>query len=106
MSVFAAAVAILAAGLYSGAAWYLSLVELPAQLAGSAEAGLAQWARSVRLTPRYAASALVATAALASPWTWGAAAIFCVLPFTVVAILPTQRRLLAEGSGDIAGLQR
>jgi hypothetical protein len=104
MSVFAAAAAILASGLYAGAAWYVTFVELPSLLAGPTDAALSHWAHGVRRTPRYAVTALIGAAAgliagqstIRSPWCWGALAIFCVLPFTTIAILPLQRCLLVR----------
>jgi hypothetical protein len=101
------ALAVLASGIYTGAAWYVAFVELPALTVLPLSAANALWAESVRRTPRYAASALVAAAtgfiagnaSLSSAWTWGALTIFCVLPFTAVSVLPIQRRLLTvEGS--------
>jgi hypothetical protein len=97
-----AGLAILASGIYAGAAWYLTVVELPALRLGSTRCARAQWVQTIRWTPRYAASALIATVAAlgaghagpASPWTWGAALIFSVLPVTVLVVLPIQRRLL------------
>ena len=57
----------------------------------------------MKRTPRYAASALVAAIAgliharfaLDSPWTWGSVLLLAIVPFTVVAILPAQKRLSA-----------
>src|ERR1700748_3683258 len=65
--------------LYFGSTTYIALVEHPGRLACSTEVAWAQWIKSVKLTPRYAASALVAAtaalvqgrAAVLSPWTWG-----------------------------------
>jgi hypothetical protein len=96
-----AGVAVLAAGLYSGAAWYVSFVEGPALAAAPDADARSQWQRHLTLTPRYAAFALLSTvcaliagkASPACPWTWGALVIFAVLPVTTVLILPVQRRL-------------
>jgi len=96
------ALAMLASGIYTGAAWYLAFVELPSLKTLPVQVARAHWAETVGRTPRYAASALVAASAAlivgraspGSPWTWGAMAIFFVLPFTVAAVLPVQRRLL------------
>ena len=93
--------ALLFSAIYFGATAYITLVEHPARLACSPEVALTQWAQSVKSTPRYAASALIAAAAalvhskatLASPWTWGSILLLTVLPFTVVALLPIQRHL-------------
>jgi len=86
---------------YFGSILYITLVELPARFACSPEVARAQWLQSVRWTPRYAASALVAAAAalirgkvaLSSPWTWGSILLLSVVPFAVVRLLPIQRRL-------------
>jgi hypothetical protein len=93
--------AVIFSAVYLGATAYITLVEHPARLACSPEVALAQWAQSVKSTPRYAASALIAAAAalvhskaaLGSPWTWGSILLLTVLPFTVVALLPIQRQL-------------
>ena len=114
MAQFLAGLAILAAGLYSGAAWYMTFVELPALRSLPAETARTYWTQSLRRTPRYAAAALIAAAAalaagrasLLSPWTWGALSLFGVLPFTVTAILPLQRRLLEGGGAWMEGLRR
>jgi hypothetical protein len=104
MPAFVAATAILTSGLYAGASWYLTFVELPALFSGPAEPALTHWAHGVRRTPRYAGAALIGAAAgliaghaaISSPWSWGAAAMLSVLPFTSIAILPLQRRLLEQ----------
>ena len=96
-------VAVVACAAYFGATSYVTLVEHPARLACATEVAWAQWAQSVRRTPRYAALALVAAAAgliqgrlaVGSQWTWGSIILLAVVPFTVVAMLPTQRRLTA-----------
>ena len=70
-------IAIISGAVYFGSTIYVALVELPASMACSSAVALAHWTHSVKLTPRYAASALVAAvaallygkAALASPWT-------------------------------------
>ena len=94
-------IAIFASGIYSGATAYVALVEPPARLACAREIAWAQWAQSVRRTPRYAATALVGATAgliqgragLGSLWTWGSVLLLIVVPYTVVTMLPAQRRL-------------
>jgi hypothetical protein len=94
-------IALVACALYFGSTAYITLVEHPSRLALSTEVAWAQWAQSVRSTPKYAASALVAAAAalvhgraaLFSPWTWGSVLLLAVVPFTVASLLPIQRRL-------------
>jgi hypothetical protein len=98
--------ALIFSAIYFGATAYITLVEHPARLACSPEVALAQWAQSVKSTPRYAASALISAAAalvhskaaLVSPWTWGSILLLTVLPFTVVALLPIQRQLAERNS--------
>jgi hypothetical protein len=96
-------VAIVACAMYSGAAVYVTLVEHPARLACATEMAWAQWTQSVRRTPRYAALTLVAATAglvqgrltIGCLWTYGSIILLAVVPFTVIAMLPTQRRLTA-----------
>lgn len=103
-------VAIVACALYLGAAAYVALVEHPVRLACADEIAWARWAESARRTPPYAALALVAAAAgltrgrlaFDSPWNWGSAALLAIVPFTVVAMLPAQRRLTAPGWDPVA----
>ena len=105
-------IALFAAGGYWGAAAYVALVEHPARLACPTDAALAQWTESLPRTPRYAALALVAAAAalmhgraaIDSPWTWGAVLLLAVLPWTVVAMLPAQRRL-TDSRRNMAALE-
>src|SRR5215471_5205675 len=51
----ASMVAIIASALYTGATWYITFVEHPAQLACRTEVALEQWAHSVSKAPRNAA---------------------------------------------------
>ena len=98
--------ALIFSAVYFGSTAYITLVEHPARLACSPEVALAQWAQSVKSTPRYAASALIAAtaalvhskAALSSPWTWGSILLLTVLPFTVVTLFPIQRQLAEPNS--------
>jgi hypothetical protein len=101
LSEILAFIAVFAAGMYGGSTAYLALVEHPARLACATEMACAQWTQSVRRTPWYAATALVGAAAgliqgraaIGSPWTWGSALLLAVVPYTVVTMLPAQRRL-------------
>jgi hypothetical protein len=103
MAELAAVVAVLACTLFAGAAVYINLVEHPARLSCGTEIAARQWAPSYKR----AAVMQVALAALATVagvtkwmqstgalWLWGALLIFSVIPFTVVAILPTNKKLL------------
>jgi anthrone oxygenase-like protein len=99
--------AIAACAAYAGAAAHVAFVEHPARLASSLATAVEQWRQSVGRTPRTAALALVAAvaallrshAAVWSPWTWGAAALLAIVPYTNFGMLPTQRRL-AEAAPD------
>lgn len=107
-------IALGASGLYWGSTAYVTLVEQPARLACANEVALAQWAQSARRTPRYAATALVAAAAalieggasVRSSWTWGAAALIAVIPWTVAMLLPDQKRLAASDWDPASGETR
>ena len=98
--------AILACGLFAGAAIYINLVEHPARLSVGTEAAAKQWAPSYkRATIMQASLALVATVAgglrwLQSQdalWLLGAGTIFLVIPFTLFVIRPTNTKLLEPG---------
>jgi hypothetical protein len=96
-------VAVLAATLFAGAAIYLSVAEHPARM---------QWGTDLAATvfgPSYRRAAVMqGTLALTSAiggigawlqgvsWGWlaGAALIFAVVPFTLIAIMSTNRKLL------------
>lgn len=94
-------IALIFSAVYFGATLYITLVEHPAFLACPTEVALAHWRRSVRMSPRYAASALIAASAalfyskavLRSPWTWGSLLLLAVLPFTNLLLLPIQLSL-------------
>jgi hypothetical protein len=96
----------LACGLFAGAAIYINLVEHPARLACGTEAAARQWAPSYkRATALQVPLAVAATLAGVAQWllgrggTWllGAALIAAVVPFTLVVVFPTNRKLLEPG---------
>jgi hypothetical protein len=104
MSGLLATGALLSATLFTTWALYITLVEHPARLDSGAGPGRAQLQASYRRAApwqvSFALAALVcgAGAAIATGrWTWlaGAVVIGSVVPFTLVAIMPTNRRLLA-----------
>ena len=98
--------ATLAASLFAGAAIYINLVEHPARLACGTELAARQFAPSYkRATVMQVSLAVVAALAGVANWlngagvAWltGALLIFAVIPFTLIAILPTNTKLLAPG---------
>lgn len=98
--------ACLTCALFAGAAIYINLVEHPARLACGTEIAARQWAPSYKR----ATAMQVPLAALATVcgiarwwqgggavWSWGAACIAAVIPFTLIVILSTNHRLLEPG---------
>jgi len=99
-------VAVLSATLFAGAALYINLVEHPARLSCGTELALRQFAPSYRrATVMQVFLALVATGAGLAQWAraggslWlsGSLAIASVIPFTLIVIFPTNRKLLEPG---------
>jgi hypothetical protein len=95
-------IAVLTATLFAGAAIYITVAEHPARLSCATEIAATQWAPSYkRATMMQAPLAIVAMAAGLSRgasggglWFAGAALIGAVVPFTLLVIAPTNRRLL------------
>ncbi len=95
--------ATLSAGLFAGAAIYIDLAEQPARKQIDVAAALAQWRPSYKraavVQPLLAAvgflSALAAWLMGASVW-WlvGGVLLVAVIPYTLIAALPTNNRLL------------
>jgi hypothetical protein len=92
-----------AAALFAGGALYASLVEHPARLAAGAPMGVAEFrtshARAARLQGGLAvAGCLAAVGAWLSGgppgWLWAGALLGATVPYTRLAIGPTDRRLL------------
>ena len=98
-------VATLASALFAGAALYVSLVEHPARLSCGTETAYREWAPSYKRGTVMQASLAVLAAATGTArylfgggvWLLGAALIFSVVPFTLIIIFPTNRRLLESG---------
>lgn len=97
--------AVLSAGMFAGGAFYLTTVEHPARMSGGAAAALQEFRPSYRrAAPQQAALAIVcllasaAAAALTNDWFWlaGGCLVGAVVPFTLLAIMSTNRRLLDE----------
>ena len=93
---------VLATGLFTGAATYVSLVEHPARLRCSNEIALAQWRPSyqrgtVMQASLATAGALLGISAFLSGaglmWLVAGLLLGSVVPFTLLVILPTNRRL-------------
>ena len=100
---FIEVVAILACTLFTGAAVYITAVEHPARLSCGADAAVAEWAPSYkRATLMQVPLALIAglfgvvrgTQCGGPLWLWAAMLILAVIPFTLLAIRPTNNRLL------------
>ncbi len=99
-------VAVLASGLFAGAAVYITVVEHPARLSCGTEVAARQWAPSYkRATVMQASLAIVAAVSGSARWfqthdrLWlmGGLAILAVVPFTLLVIYPTNHRLLQPG---------
>ena len=91
------------AGLFAGAAIYINAVEHPARISCGTEVALRQFVPSYRRATWMQASlaAIGCLAGLWSAWTlgdgWvalGAGLLGAIVPFTLIAILPTNRQLL------------
>src|SRR6266851_5291326 len=99
-------VAILAATFFSGAAIYVNLVEHPARMECGTDVAVTVFGPSYRrATVMQVFLALAATIAGISAWflgaprAWfvGAVLIFAVIPFTLIVIMPTNKKLLDPG---------
>ena len=113
----AGVVAALAGGVFAGAAIYISLVEHPARLACGTAIALTEFRPSYRRAAVMQAS-LAAVGALAALLAWWSSArpgwlvggllLAGVIPFTLLVVLPTNKRLLDEtldaGSNEAARL--
>jgi uncharacterized membrane protein len=103
-------IAALCSALFAGAALYINAVEHPARMSCEVQAALAEWSPSYRratwtqapLAVVGFACALIAWLAGSSVW-WliGGVSLGLVVPFTLVVIMPTNRRLHG-GSGENA----
>ena len=111
------ALATICAGLFAGAAIYVSLVEHPARLECGTELAATEFGPSYRRGTLMQAS-LAAVGLIAALVAWlqsrgvslliGGVLLGAVIPFTLVVILPTNKRLLDPGldrrSAEAAGL--
>jgi uncharacterized membrane protein len=94
--------ATLACGMFAGAAVYVSLVEHPARLSCGVEVALMEWKPSYKRGTVMQASLAVMGSFLAglswwleknSVWLIGGIFLFAVVPFTLIVILPTNKKL-------------
>jgi hypothetical protein len=106
MGDLAAPIAVLACTFFTGAALYVTLVEHPARLACGTEVAATEWVPSYkRAAVMQASLALLATAAGlvrwvaagGGAWLLGTLLVFSVVPFTLIVVSPTNRRLLEPG---------
>jgi hypothetical protein len=104
LALFSATMALIAAALFTGAAFYINAVEQPARLALGDAALLAEWKPSYkRGTLMQASLALLGAlfgvlAFLGSyDWRWlvGGLLMFANWPFTFLVIMPVNKRLMA-----------
>jgi hypothetical protein len=107
----AAKVALLATALFAGAAVYITFVEHPARLLSPASWAVAQWRLSYkRATVMQASLAVIGSLAAIIAWLvgaglpWLAAGLLqgAVVPFTLIVIMPTNKRL-EDDALDTAG---
>jgi hypothetical protein len=102
-----ASAALVSATVFTAWALYITLVEHPARVASGPVAARAQFRPSYhRAGPWQASFALIAlvsgtlVAVMTRKWIWlaGALAVGAVIPLTLIAIRPTNRRLLSRDS--------
>jgi F0F1-type ATP synthase assembly protein I len=95
-------VATFAGGIFAGAAIYVNFVEQPARLSCGIESAVSEWRPSYkRGTLMQAPLALIGSLAAFVAWWFdrhigwlaGSILLFLVIPFTLVVILPTNKRL-------------
>jgi hypothetical protein len=104
LALLSATLALVAAALFTGVAFYVSAVEHPARLALDDAALLAQWKPSYKRgaliqAPLALLGTLLGVLAFLGSYEWrwllGAALMFANWPYTLIAIMPTNKRLLA-----------
>ena len=99
-------IAVVSCALFAGAAIYINLVEHPARMGCDTKTAATVWAPSYkRATVMQASLAILSFLAGVAAWLlgggflWfvGAVLIGLVVPFTFIAIMPTNQQLLAPG---------
>lgn len=99
-------IAILSGTIFTGAAIYINLVEHPARMDCDTKIAATVWAPSYkRATVMQASLAILSFLSGVSAWLLGASVIWLigavliglVVPFTFIAIMPTNHRLLESG---------
>ncbi len=102
--VIAGQLAIIVAAVFSGAAFYINIAEQPARLKLDDRSLLAEWGPAYKRGTAMQAPLAVLGFLLgilawwqAGSWLWPAGALVLIanLPYTLIVILPTNRRLLA-----------
>ncbi len=105
----AESMATVASGLFTGAAIYINAVEHPARRQGGTHLALTEFAPSYhRATVMQVALAIVGCvsslfawrARADARWLLGGGLLVAVIPFTAVAILPTNKQLLDPATAD------
>ncbi len=106
--------ATLAIGLFTGAAIYINVVEHPARRQGGLQVALTEFAPSYRrATIMQVGLAIVGFVSAVLAWTFtsdvqwlvGGGLLISVIPFTAIALLPTNKQLLDPATahdGDLA----
>lgn len=107
--------ALVSAALFTGAALYISLAEHPARLGLDDQALLRQWQPSYKAALPMQAGLAVVGGAL-GVWAWlreedllwlfGAILMLANWPFTALAIMPTNKKLLAMSTADAGPASR
>ena len=108
---FAQRLATVASGLFTGAAIYINLVEHPARMQAGTQLALTEFApsyhRATRMQVSLAAISFVSAvrawrSSADARWLMGGGLLVAVIPFTVLAILPTNKQLLDPATaGDL-----